>query len=105
MWPPMFPCGTTQGYAYVARAVVWPCHTVSSGLKASLGALLIDLKNPVIYIFKDFTVDLDLCIDLDDRQWMLLELERYPGGTQIGTDLATARSPPIPVRLTPDTPS
>ena len=79
MWPPMFPCGTTQGYAYVARAIVWPCHTASSGLKASLGALLIDLKNPVIYIFKDFTVDLDLCIDLDDRQWMLLELERYPG--------------------------
>ena len=77
MWPPMFPCGTTQGYAYVARAIVWPCHTASSGLKASLGALLIDLKNPVIYIFKDFTVhvDLDLCIDLDDRQWMLLELD------------------------------
>ena len=50
MWPPMFPCGTTQGYAYVARAIVWPCHTASSGLKASLGALLIDLKNPVIYI-------------------------------------------------------
>ena len=44
MWPPMFPCGTTQGYAYVARAIVWPCHTASSGLKASLGALLIDLK-------------------------------------------------------------
>ena len=65
MWPPMFPCGTTQGYAYMARAIVWPCHTASSGLKASLGALLIDLKNPVIYIFKDFTVDLDLCIDLD----------------------------------------
>ena len=28
--------------------------------------------------------------------WMLLELERYPGSTRLGADLATARSPPYP---------
>ena len=33
------------------------------------------------------------------------ELERYPGRTQLGADLATACSPPVPVPPTPEHPS